>query len=99
MDIIDPDLLRDHVPDRLRRRHRAQYPVTDTIFTDISITGAQQSGDAFDAKSGYGIWANQLPEAGQGPAVGSVTFNHLTESNNFVNIQNTTSTFTITVNP
>jgi len=28
-----------------------------------------------------------------------VTFNHLTESNNDVNIQNTTSTFTITVNP
>ncbi|MFC1403878.1 MULTISPECIES: discoidin domain-containing protein [Streptacidiphilus] len=77
----------------------AQYPVTDTIFTDVSITGAQQSGDAYNAKSGYGIWANQLPEAGQGPAVGTAVFNHLTESNNYVNIQNTTSTFTITVNP
>ncbi|MFC1408024.1 discoidin domain-containing protein [Streptacidiphilus sp. N1-12] len=77
----------------------AQYPVTDTIFTNVSITGAQQSGDAYNAKSGYGIWANQLPEAGQGPAVGTAVFNHLTESNNFINIQNTTSTFTITVNP
>ncbi|TDU03019.1 F5/8 type C domain-containing protein [Streptomyces sp. 846.5] len=77
----------------------ALNPVTDTIFTDVSITGAQQSGDAYNAKSGYGIWANQLPEAGQGPAVGTAVFNHLTESNNFVNIQNTTSTFTITVNP
>ncbi len=77
----------------------AQNPVTDTIFTDVSITGAKQSGDAYNAKSGYGIWANQLPEAGQGPAVGTAVFNHLTESGNFVDIQNTTSTFHITVNP
>ena len=35
----------------------------------------------------------------QGPAVGSVIFNHLVESGNYVNIQNTTTTFTITVNP
>ena len=54
-----------------------QIPVTDTVFTNITITGAQKSGDAFDAKSGFGIWANELPEAGQGPAVGSVTFNNL----------------------
>ncbi len=75
----------------------ALNPVTDTIFTNVSITGAQQSGDAYNAKSGYGIWANPLPEAGQGPAVGSVTFKNLTESNNFIDIQNTTSTFTITL--
>lgn len=72
--------------------------VTDTIFTNTTITGAHQSGDAFNAKSGYGIWANPLPEAGQGPAVGSVTFTGLTESDNFVDIQNTTTTFHITVN-
>jgi hypothetical protein len=77
----------------------AQNPVTDTIFTDVSITGAKQSGDAYNAKSGYGIWANRLPESGQGPAVGTAVFNHLTESGNFVDIQNTTSTFHITVNP
>jgi Alpha-1,3-glucanase catalytic domain D2/Alpha-1,3-glucanase catalytic domain D1/CARDB len=76
-----------------------QNPVTDTIFTNISITGAQKSGDALDAKSGFGIWANESAEPGQGPAVGSVTFNHLTMSNNFQNIKNTTSTFTITINP
>src|SRR5262249_26339562 len=70
----------------------ALNPVTDTIFTNTTITGAQQSGDQYNAKSGYGIWANPLPEAGQGPAVGSVTFNHLVESNNFVDIQNTTTT-------
>ncbi len=45
-----------------------QFPVTDTVFTNISITGAQKSGDAFDAKSGFGIWVNELPEPGQGPA-------------------------------
>ncbi|MEZ0070235.1 hypothetical protein ABIA32_006287 [Streptacidiphilus sp. MAP12-20] len=77
----------------------ALNPITDTVFTDVNITGAQQSGDAYNAKSGYGIWANPLPESGQGPAVGSVTFNHLTESNNYININNPTSTFTITVNP
>jgi hypothetical protein len=77
----------------------AQFPVADTIFTNTTITGAQLSGDQFNAKSGFGIWANPLPEPGQGPAVGSVTFNHLVESGNSVDIQNTTTTFTITVNP
>ena len=72
--------------------------VQDTTFTNTTITGAQQSGDAYNAKSGYGIWANPLPEAGQGPAVGSVTFTGLTESNNYIDIENTTSTFTITTN-
>ncbi|GAA0410483.1 glycosyl hydrolase [Acrocarpospora corrugata] len=75
-----------------------ENPVTDTILTNITITGAQKSGDAFDAKSGFGIWANELPEPGQGPAVGSATFNNLVLSNNFQNIKNTTSTFTINTN-
>ena len=69
--------------------------MTDTVFTNIRISGAQKSGDAFDAKSGFGIWVNELPEAGQGPAVGSATFNNLVFSNNFQNIRNTTSTFTL----
>ena len=78
----------------------AQNPVTDTVFTDTTITGAHADDDGFgDGKSGFGIWANPLPESNQGPAVGAVTFNHLVESDNDVNIQNTTSTFTITVNP
>ncbi|MFJ2028561.1 discoidin domain-containing protein [Streptosporangium sp. NPDC087985] len=76
-----------------------QFPVKDTVFTNISISGAQKSGDAFDAKSGFGIWVNELPEPGQGPAVGSVTFNNLKLSNNATNVKNTTSTFTITINP
>nr|WP_245984458.1 discoidin domain-containing protein [Streptomyces tateyamensis] len=78
----------------------ALNPVTDTVFTNTTITGAHADDDAYGTgKSGYGIWANPLPEPGQGPAVGSVTFNHLVANNNDVNIQNTTSTFTITVNP
>lgn len=76
-----------------------QNPVTDTIFTNVSITGAQRSGDAFDAKSGFAIWANEMPEPGQGPAVGTAVFNNLRLSNNAVDIRNTTSTFTIQRNP
>ncbi|MFG1648946.1 discoidin domain-containing protein [Micromonospora sp. NPDC049275] len=75
-----------------------QFPVTDTVFTNISISGARKSGDAYDAKSGFGIWVNEMPESGQGPAVGSVTFNNLQLSNNAVDIRNTTSTFTINRN-
>ncbi len=75
-----------------------QFPVADTILTNVSISGARKSGDAFDAKSGFGIWANELPEPGQGPAVGNVTFNNLTLTNNAVDIRNTTTTFTITRN-
>ena len=43
-------------------------PITDTTITDLSVTGAHKSGDAFDAKSGFGLWANPQPESGQGPA-------------------------------
>ncbi|MFI7421264.1 discoidin domain-containing protein [Nonomuraea sp. NPDC049684] len=73
-------------------------PVTDTVFTNVSISGAHRSGDAFDAKSGFGIWVNELPEPGQGPAVGSATFGNLRLSDNATNIRNTTSTFTLNVN-
>ncbi|WP_019007518.1 discoidin domain-containing protein [Cohnella laeviribosi] len=76
-----------------------QNPITDTIFTNITISGAKKSGDAFDAKSGFGIWANEMPEPGQGPAVGSVTFNNLKLINNAMDIRNITSTFTININP
>ncbi|MGA5322573.1 discoidin domain-containing protein [Streptomyces seoulensis] len=74
-----------------------QFPVKDTLFTDISITNSRKSGDAFDAKSGFGIWANELPEPGQGPAVGEATFRNLRMSGNAQDIRNTTSTFKINV--
>ncbi|MBT2450323.1 hypothetical protein J7F03_25250 [Streptomyces sp. ISL-43] len=53
------------------------------------------SGDTFDAKSGFGLWANEMPEAGQGPAVGEVTIQNLRMSDNAVDVRNTTSTFRI----
>ncbi len=76
-----------------------QNPVTDTVLTNVTISGAHKSGDAFDAKSGFGIWANELPEPGQGPAVGSATFHNLKLSDNATDIKNTTSTFTIDLQP
>ncbi|WP_190217947.1 discoidin domain-containing protein [Streptomyces griseosporeus] len=76
-----------------------QYPIKDTVFTDISVTGARRSGDAFDAKSGFGLWANEMPEPNQGPAIGEVTFNGLELSGNAVDVRNTTSTFKININP
>ncbi|MBU6529767.1 discoidin domain-containing protein [Streptomyces sp. A108] len=76
-----------------------QYPIKDTVFTDVSVTGARKSGDEFDTKSGFGLWANEMPEAGQGPAVGEVTFNGLRLEDNAVDVRNTTSTFKIVRNP
>lgn len=76
-----------------------QFPIKDTILSDISISGARKSGDAYDAKSGFGLWANEMPEADQGPAVGEVTFNGLRFSNNAQDVKNTTSTFKININP
>jgi len=73
-------------------------PIKDTILTNITISGAQKSGDVYDAKSGFGVWANPLPEDGQGPAVGSATFTNLQLSNNYRDIENQTSTFTIVRN-
>ncbi|WP_134662216.1 MULTISPECIES: CARDB domain-containing protein [unclassified Amycolatopsis] len=72
-----------------------ENPVQDTVLTNVSISGAHRSGDEFDAKSGIGIWANELPEPGQGPAVGSATFTGLALSDNDQDIRNTTTTFTI----
>ncbi|MFE0772521.1 discoidin domain-containing protein [Streptomyces sp. NPDC058861] len=76
-----------------------QFPIKDTVLTDISVTGARKSGDAWDAKSGFGLWANEMPESGQGPAVGEVTFNGLRMNGNAVDIRNNTSTFKININP
>jgi hypothetical protein len=98
VDIVDPTYSGIMFQTNYTPGGPAQNPITDTIFTDVSISGARQSGDAYNAKSGYAIWANPLPETGQGPAVGSATFTNLTLTNNFIDIQNTTSTFTINRN-
>ncbi|MEW2545434.1 discoidin domain-containing protein [Streptomyces sp. NPDC047002] len=78
---------------------RPLNPIKDTVFTDVSISGAHRSGDQFDAKSGWALWANELPEPGQGPAVGEVTFNGLKLSDNSQDVRNTTSTMKIDINP
>ncbi|GAA3708478.1 discoidin domain-containing protein [Streptomyces tremellae] len=78
---------------------RPLNPIKDTVFTDVSISGAHKSGDPFDAKSGWALWANELPEPGQGPAVGEVTFNGLKLSGNSQDVRNTTSTMKININP
>jgi hypothetical protein len=98
IDIVDPTYSGIMFQTNYTNPTTPQNPITDTILTNVTISGAQRSGDAFDAKSGFGLWANEMPEANQGPAVGSVTFNGLTFSNNAVNIRNTTSTFTININ-
>ncbi|WP_051393370.1 discoidin domain-containing protein [Glycomyces arizonensis] len=74
-----------------------EHSVTDTVFTDVTITGARLSGDEFQDKSGFGIWVNEMPEAGQGPAVGSAVFHNLEMSGNHQDIKNTTSTFELII--
>nr|WP_228084235.1 discoidin domain-containing protein [Streptomyces sp. MA3_2.13] len=78
---------------------QAEYPVADTILTDVTISGARRSGDAYDHKSGIGVWANEMAEAGQGPAVGEATFNNLVLDGNAEDFRNTTSTFEFHLNP
>ncbi|WP_240930345.1 discoidin domain-containing protein [Isoptericola sp. BMS4] len=72
-----------------------EHPIENPTFENVSITGATRSGDQYDHKSGYGIWANPLPEPRQGPAVGSATFTDLTFSGNDQDVRNETSTFEI----
>ncbi|MFI6821106.1 discoidin domain-containing protein [Micromonospora sp. NPDC050187] len=95
VDIVDPTYSGIMFQTKYRAPDQPEYPVTDTVFTNVSISGARKSGDAFDAKSGFGIWVNEMPEPGQGPAVGSATFVNLRLSDNHQDIRNTTSTFTI----
>ncbi|BDZ42201.1 hypothetical protein GCM10025865_15000 [Paraoerskovia sediminicola] len=75
-----------------------QNAVQDTVFTDTTITGAKQNPEYPD-RSGFGIWANPMPEVGQGPAVGKATFDGLTLSGNYKDIENRTSTFQIVRTP
>ncbi|GIG68154.1 discoidin domain-containing protein [Phytomonospora endophytica] len=93
VDIIDPT----YSGVMFQTKYPEQTPVTDTVFTNIRISGAKKSGDAFDAKSGFGIWANEMPEAGQGPAIGSATFTGVVFSDNWLNVRNVTSTFTVLI--
>ena len=97
-DIVDPTYSGIMFQTNYGTNGQPQNPIKDSVFTNVTISGAQKSGDAFDAKSGFGIWANPMPESGQGPAVGTATFTNLQFSNNYRDIENTTSTFTIVRN-
>ncbi|GAB7043819.1 MULTISPECIES: galactose-binding domain-containing protein [Catenuloplanes] len=98
LDIVDPTYSGIMFQTQYDAAGRPVNPITDTVFTNVSITGARKSGDAFDAKSGFGVWANELPEPNQGPAVGAVTFNNLRLAGNAQDIRNTTP-LRITINP
>ena len=76
--------------------NNAQNPIADTVLDNVTISGARID-PRFPDRSGFGIWANPMPEAGQGPAVGSVTFTNLTLTNNAINIRNQTPDFTINI--
>ncbi|CAM5602158.1 hypothetical protein SALBM135S_04898 [Streptomyces alboniger] len=65
-----------------------ELPVKDTVFTDVSISGAP-----------IGVYVNEMPEAGQGPAVGEATFVRPRFSGNGQNTRNDTSTFKLTMQP
>ncbi|MFI7451862.1 discoidin domain-containing protein [Nonomuraea sp. NPDC049714] len=97
LDIVDPTYSGIMFQTGYDTGGRPLNPVTDTVFDNVSISGARKSGDAFDAKSGFGIWVNEMPETGQGPAVGSATFTGLRFSGNAQDIRNTTSTFTLDI--
>lgn len=97
LDIVDPTYSGIMFQTGYDRSGRPLNPVTDTVFDNVSISGARKSGDAFDAKSGFGIWVNEMPETGQGPAIGSATFTGLRFADNAQNIKNTTSTFTLDI--
>ncbi|MBB2921338.1 hypothetical protein FHR80_000232 [Cellulomonas cellasea] len=72
-----------------------QNPVTDTVFTNLSVSGARTV-PGFEGRSGMAIWCNPAPETGQGPAVGEATFRDLALSDNDRDVVNTCPGFTIT---
>ncbi|WP_419998709.1 discoidin domain-containing protein [Streptomyces boninensis] len=76
-----------------------ENPVKDTVLRDVTIRDARRSGDAYDHKSGIGIWVNELPEPGQGPAVGEATFHNLKLINCAEEIRNKTTTFKLNILP
>ena len=66
VEIIDPTY--SGIMFQTKYNGAAENTFQDTVLSNVSISGARKSGDAFDAKSGFGLWANEMPEAGQGPA-------------------------------
>jgi fibronectin type 3 domain-containing protein len=73
----------------------ANTPRADGSNVDATATNGQYN---ISGGTGHAVWANPLPETGQGPAVGAVTFTNLTMTNDTTDIVNTCPNFTITVN-
>ncbi len=64
VDIVDPTYS-GSCPDQLQRG-AAQNPITDTSSATSRSLAPDASGDAYDAKSGFGLWANEMPEPVRG---------------------------------
>ncbi|MDX6229955.1 MAG: hypothetical protein QOI76_3345 [Frankiales bacterium] len=85
-------------------------PIQDTTLTNVTVTRAntpradKSNVDAtassynLSGRDGGAIWCNAMPEPGQGPATGAVTFTNLVMANNSFDIINTCPNFTITRN-
>jgi hypothetical protein len=82
-------------------------PIADTTLTNVAVDKAntpRADGSNVDATAtfdltgrvGNAVWCNPMPESGQGPAIGGVTFTGLVMTNNSNNVVNTCPNFTIT---
>jgi len=82
-------------------------PIADTTLTSITVDKAntpRADGSNVDATAtfdltgrvGNAVWCNPMPESGQGPAIGGVTFTGLVMTNDSNNVVNTCPNFTIT---
>jgi hypothetical protein len=85
--------------------------IADTTLTNVTVTRAntpradKSNVDATAAsynltgRDGAAVWCNAMPEPGQGPATGAVTFNNLVMTNNSFDIINNCPNLTIIRNP
>ena len=84
-------------------------PIADTTLTNVTIDRAntpRADGSNVDATAtfdltgrvGNAVWCNPMPESGQGPAIGAVTFTGLVMTNDTNNVVNNCPNFTITQN-
>jgi hypothetical protein len=85
-------------------------PIQDTTLTNVTVTRAntpRADNSNVDAtassynlagRDGGAVWCNAMPEPGQGPATGAVTFTNLVLANNSFDIINNCPNFTITRN-
>jgi len=70
--------------------------ITDTTFTNVSISGTKGRPAPYADQSGFGIWCRLLP-GDQGGAAGDVTFVNPRFSDNLVNVKNECPNFRINI--